>query len=332
MQISTSLLVGCAAVLCILPQSMRAADTDAQAKAREALRQKLNELQPQPAGAPAAAPAAPATATAPPDKLRDALREKMNESQAQPPTAAPTPAVTPAPRVTEAPMPKRPRRPVPQPAPAPVPEPARASESVRTPEPAPAPEVVIPPPVESEAIAKQREAVRKKMEELQGHPSEEIAVRPPSRPANASRPKPLTPVEGTQPATPIAKETVKPAPRFEEVPLQPSTTPVQTPAPVPAPTFKQAEHATTAAPNSEADAQRAAQGQAYDAPPMEKKSKKRPNKMTPTSPTFPDLPGPELTISADKHQRLQELLRRYQADEVTPAQYHEERAKILAGP
>ena len=327
MQISTSLLVGCAAVLCILPQSMRAADTDAQAKAREALRQKLNELQPQPAGAPAAAPAAPATATAPPDKLRDALREKMNESQAQPPSAAPTPAVTPAPRVTEAPMPKRPRRPVPQPAPAPVPEPARASESVRTPEPTPAPEVVIPPPVASEAIAKQREAVRKKMEELQGRPSEEIAVRPPSRPANASRPKPLTPVEETQPATPIAKQTVKPAPRFEEVPLQPSTTPVQTPAPVPAPTFAPAEQATTA--NSEPDAQRVVQGQTYGAPQMEKKSKKRPNKMTPT---FPDLPGPELTISADKHQRLQELLRRYQADEVTPAQYHEERAKILAGP
>jgi len=30
--------------------------------------------------------------------------------------------------------------------------------------------------------------------------------------------------------------------------------------------------------------------------------------MTPTFPTFPDLPVPELTISADKHQRLQELL------------------------
>jgi hypothetical protein len=42
--------------------------------------------------------------------------------------------------------------------------------------------------------------------------------------------------------------------------------------------------------------------------------------------------GPPLPISADKQRRLGELLRRYQADQVTPAQYHAERAKILAEP
>ena len=31
-------------------------------------------------------------------------------------------------------------------------------------------------------------------------------------------------------------------------------------------------------------------------------------------------------------QRLAELLRRYQADEITPLEYHTERAKIIAEP
>ena len=42
--------------------------------------------------------------------------------------------------------------------------------------------------------------------------------------------------------------------------------------------------------------------------------------------------GPPLPISADKDQRLQELLKRYKADQLTPEQYQTERAKILAEP
>jgi hypothetical protein len=37
-------------------------------------------------------------------------------------------------------------------------------------------------------------------------------------------------------------------------------------------------------------------------------------------------------VSASKEQRLAELLRRYQADEITPYDYHMERAKIIAEP
>jgi uncharacterized protein YnzC (UPF0291/DUF896 family) len=47
---------------------------------------------------------------------------------------------------------------------------------------------------------------------------------------------------------------------------------------------------------------------------------------------FPPLEGPPLPISSDKYQRLNELLQRYKADQVTPEQYQVERAKILAGP
>jgi hypothetical protein len=34
----------------------------------------------------------------------------------------------------------------------------------------------------------------------------------------------------------------------------------------------------------------------------------------------------------DKERKLADLLRRYQADEITPSQYHSERAKIIAEP
>jgi hypothetical protein len=41
---------------------------------------------------------------------------------------------------------------------------------------------------------------------------------------------------------------------------------------------------------------------------------------------------PALPISADKQQRLEALLQKYRADQITPEQYHAERAKILAEP
>jgi hypothetical protein len=46
---------------------------------------------------------------------------------------------------------------------------------------------------------------------------------------------------------------------------------------------------------------------------------------------FPPLPSPSSPITGDKAQRLAELLRRYQADEITPQQYHAERAKLVGG-
>ena len=45
---------------------------------------------------------------------------------------------------------------------------------------------------------------------------------------------------------------------------------------------------------------------------------------------LPPIPAPPLPISADKQQRLKELLQKYRADQITPEQYHTERAKILA--
>lgn len=49
-------------------------------------------------------------------------------------------------------------------------------------------------------------------------------------------------------------------------------------------------------------------------------------------PALQPIERPPLPISTDKQQRLQELLQKYRADEVTPEQYQKDRAKILAEP
>jgi hypothetical protein len=47
---------------------------------------------------------------------------------------------------------------------------------------------------------------------------------------------------------------------------------------------------------------------------------------------FPPIQPPPPGISADKDARLAELLRKYKADELTPEEYHQQRAKILSEP
>jgi hypothetical protein len=42
--------------------------------------------------------------------------------------------------------------------------------------------------------------------------------------------------------------------------------------------------------------------------------------------------GPPPSVTADKEQRLQELSAKYKADQITPEEYHQQRAKILAEP
>lgn len=44
------------------------------------------------------------------------------------------------------------------------------------------------------------------------------------------------------------------------------------------------------------------------------------------------LPAPPSTISSSKEQQLQALLEQYKADQITPQEYHERRAKILSEP
>jgi hypothetical protein len=130
MQISKCFLVVCAATYCTVVLPLRAADTDTDVKLREAMRQKISELQtqptpqPTPVAKPSSAAAQPVTppppavvqpvpvpppATPPPptvappkpaaqapvnqesiDKARETLHRQMTELENQPPAAAAT--------------------------------------------------------------------------------------------------------------------------------------------------------------------------------------------------------------------------------------------------
>jgi len=46
---------------------------------------------------------------------------------------------------------------------------------------------------------------------------------------------------------------------------------------------------------------------------------------------YKQLEGPPSPFTADQQQKLADLLKRYRADDITPEQYHAERAKIISG-
>src|SRR5438309_218334 len=139
MQIPKSYALFCAAVLAASPLGAQNVNADADAKAREALRRKISELEGRPAAPDSSAPSAPAANTpqpapaprpataqnapvAPPTtvnsdteaKAREALRQKIADLQNKP--AAPAPAVTAAPAPVVV---------TPEPAPTPTPAPVR---------------------------------------------------------------------------------------------------------------------------------------------------------------------------------------------------------------
>jgi hypothetical protein len=48
--------------------------------------------------------------------------------------------------------------------------------------------------------------------------------------------------------------------------------------------------------------------------------------------SLPTLTGPPSSLSPAKQQKLDELLQQYRTDQLTPQQYHEQRAKVLSEP
>ena len=99
MQISKCFLVVCAATYCTVVLPLRAADTDTDNKLREAVRQKMSELEAQPA--PQAAPVAkPSAATAQP--ITPPPPAVMQPVPAPPPAVQPPPvAAQPAPAASQ---------------------------------------------------------------------------------------------------------------------------------------------------------------------------------------------------------------------------------------
>lgn len=163
-----------------------------------------------------------------------------------------------------------------------------------------------------------------------GQPTNVVVVPPPvahaqpAIPAPATKPAPGTQAVQTEPATSDAEAQAKAKAALEqkmsEMNKQNWATPAVAPAAPPAP-----------------PTQPVAVSPAKPAPPTVK-----PEPMSPPKPIGANYPGkelglkpivaPPLPISAARKAQLQELLEKYKADQITPEQYHTERAKILAQP
>jgi hypothetical protein len=278
MQISKCLLAACA-VAALFASAVRA-ETEAQTRARQALEQKLNELQPQ---ASAVAPQAPAVA------------------QPAPKPAAPPPAARPVPPTTVAQT-----------------APAGQFPSV--------PQTRMADP---DAIAKAREAMRQKMQELQPAPEAPAPAAPAIAPAQPAAPAVAAPAAAiVTPPVVVAK----PSGPAEPLYVDPATLP--------------AANAEALAKAQKALREKMQQPEPQFAPfvvatPNPPPRLSEPPPMAVTTPPakkpkmsagFPPIEGPPLPISADQNQRLTDLLQRYKTDQITPAEYQAERAKILAGP
>jgi len=290
MQILTKFLLAGALAATIAPLCGFGADTDAQTKAREALRQKMSELEVQPVDTNAAPVVAPKKAP----KAKATPAPVVTEPAPVPETVKTVPAPTLAPaRTVETPQ-------------TPAPAPARTVEA--EPPPAPAPVVKTTPPAksppvaksssasgqvtatraDSERIAKAREALELKMRELEGQPP--VASQPP---VSTSSPGIRAPEIGS---------TRQPNASTEMSETLPTPPPVKR--------------------SAEAESQQ----------PQKSKKPREGKPMPEPRPMYALPPGPPPPVSAEKVQQLQTLLQQYQADRITPEQYHAERAKILAGP
>src|SRR2546423_1453855 len=151
---------------------------------------------------------------------------------------------------------------------------------------------------DTEAQIRAREALEKKLSEM---PPQE-----PAPPAKApGKPK-------KTPAQPAAKKQAPPP--VQPASDQPAPPPVVEATPPPPPPSRA---------SSKGD--RVATKKAYREPKAQPQPK--PVVGRTAQPTFNRMDGPALPISADKQQRLATLLQQYQADQLTPAQYHEARAK-----
>jgi len=223
-------------------------------------------------------------------KAREALHKKMAELDRQ--GAA---VETPAPLATEAEKKATPT-PAPQPSPATVaptpPAPALfAAAAFAT---LPTPETISP----TEETARQREAVRRKIAELEAQ----------------------EPATQTSPAPAATETVVKPLEKKAADVIEAEKEAAAAEAQRLAAETKAREEAEQAA-AAEAGKQKAEGG---------KKKTKTVAEVPPSS--FAPLQAPPPAISGSKEAKLADLLRRYKADEIAAEEYHKQRASILAGP
>ena len=92
---------------------------------------------------------------------------------------------------------------------------------------------------------------------------------------------------------------------------------------------KQAKAEAAANKKTGATARKEAEAKTEKAKPAQAAAQVQPDKK---ATAFKRLETPPVLISSDKTQRLEQLLRKYKADELTPTEYQKERAKVLAEP
>lgn len=336
----------------------------ARAKAQEELRQKMSELDTQVPGARQAAPAVSNSgklSAAAQAAAEAEMQKKLAELNHQPAPATVAP-VKPAMVMPPAVSPATPVKMIPAPVAAPVaPVPAKSTDNLDAARQqmrekmtelntssapvAPAAPVVIethpapvaapvatpmvqetPAAVPSGDIAAAQAAMREKLAGMQPPAAPAAPVAPvapavtfaPAAPAVVAAPAEVAPVVPVTPA-PEAVDDIKLAAARAQMEHSlatakpvPPTEPAEPGAPVFAPAPSTASRAA-----AEKEALRVA-------------AQKSGSTVTPTAETLMAAPPP--AVSASKEQRLQGLLQLYKADQLSPEQYHTERAKILAEP
>jgi hypothetical protein len=301
MQISQRFAVACITAILLTPYLSHADDSDVDAKLRQALDQKMKELGPESGAAPKTKPKTNAPAAHP-----------------APPAAHTAPAPVPAP-VHPAPTPAIPAQTQVAPPPAhPLPPPAvnnnmtpsdakaakaRAQEQERQ-------RAAAEKAAKAKADAEARAAAKEKARMDAEHAAAEKAAQ-----ANAEA---------------AARERAK-----EQARLQSE----QAAAAKAAKAKADAEARAAAKQKARADAERAA---AEKAAAKEAAKHAKATKSQPAQPIFQERPEHQTAVTpihtapapvaGSKEQRLQALLQQYQADKISPEEYHSQRAKILAEP
>ena len=307
MQISRRILLACAAATALFPLVALSGDNAAQVKAREALEQQMNQ----------APPAEPAIVPPPP-------------MPAAPPPAPPAPATV------------KQRR-------APKPAAVKAPPHVEWPE--------LPSTAATENNHELEDALHQKMSETHAltPPAPAVMaqpapapVEPPAVVAPAPAPATVTPAaEAAQPASPPVKSTkahrvaktaaaqttndnakwgaVEVTPGMSQEQMNQAQQALQEKMSQmgPEPTEVQPKEASKEVKPESTAARAPAQAQASTTP--AKRALLARTKL-------PPLPAPPSPVSASKEQQLQNLLQQYTSDQISPEQYHQQRAKILSEP
>lgn len=322
MRISRHLLMTCAVATFLTPAFVHAFDNEAQIRARQALEEKMKQADTQTPPATSAPPAvvtnpAPAVKAMPSSsneeqmRAQQALEEKMKQIETQTPPTMPAPPAT----VSKPAPSKRAKAPAPKPEP-PVVTVTPNKSTVENPPaqaaPAFAPEISQPatpaaaapatsvpsmrPSTDAATSDKLSDALHQKMHETEAEP-----VAPVAPPVVKAQPpvQHETPM-ATRPAPAVAPPAAASAPTYAPIPepsntVRPTLPETPTPTPAPAPTVANKQPAAPVV-------------------------------------NLPPLSGPPSSLSAAKQQKLDALLQQYRADQISPEQYHEQRAKILSEP